>query len=93
MKNTITIEDVNSSIVAEKDYHLGTKTTAVVLTLSNGFEVLGTSACVDASNYDHEIGKKYAREDAVKKVWAYLAFELQTRLADSKDPSFIEGTV
>ncbi len=68
---------VDSLIAQEFDYRLGEKTTCVLLKLRNGFEVVGTSACVDPSAYDHELGKKYARERALSKVWELQAYLLQ----------------
>lgn len=47
---------------------MGKKTTVCLLTLDNGYEVVGTSAVVDPSNFDYEIGKKYALEDAYRKL-------------------------
>lgn len=84
MKNKLSIEDIERTIIGEQDYKLGMKTTAVVLTLRSGFEVTGLSACVDPNNYDHNIGKKYAREDAVKKIWQLEAYVLQIMLFDPR---------
>ena len=40
-----------------------------VLTLRNGFTVTGESACASPENFDAEIGRKIARENAINKVW------------------------
>lgn len=80
MPKTVTIEQVEASIAKEQDFKIGEKTTVVLLTLRNGFEVVGTSACVDAAGYDHELGKKYARERAISKVWELEAYVLQSTL-------------
>ena len=69
MKNTITIEDLESRIKKEEFVVVGKKTTICCLTLKNGFEVTGESACVDTANFNKEIGEKYARERAVEKIW------------------------
>lgn len=82
MVNTITTEDIEKVILKENDAKLGEKTTVVVLTLKNGFEVVGTSACVDPTNYDHEIGKKYARQRAVDKIWELEGYRLQNQLSE-----------
>uniref|UniRef100_UPI00403FCC4B Gp49 family protein n=1 Tax=Streptomyces sp. DSM 41634 TaxID=3448656 RepID=UPI00403FCC4B len=57
------------------------RTTICILTLDNGFTVRGESSCVDAKNFNKELGEKYSREDAVKKVWAFLGFRLADRLS------------
>lgn len=74
---TCTQETIDDAILHEFDWKLGEKTTVVMLKLQNGFEVIGTSACIDPANYDHEIGKKYARERAVSKVWQLEGYKLQ----------------
>ena len=42
--------------------------TICVLVLRNGFTVIGTSACASPENFDTEIGRKLAYEDARNKV-------------------------
>lgn len=73
----LTIEEIEASISAESYSKIGEKTTICFVTLQNGFEVLGTSGVVDASKYDFEIGKKFARETVIKKLWELLGFEKQ----------------
>ena len=43
--------------------------TFCVLVLRNGFTVTGESACASPENFDAELGRKIARENAVDKVW------------------------
>ena len=76
-KNKLTPEDIEKAIVKEEYIKVGTKTTIAVLTLKNGFEVVGKSGCVDPANYDHKIGSKVAREKAVDQVWLLEGYRLQ----------------
>ena len=55
--------------------------TFCVLTLSNGFTVTGESACASPENFDAEIGKKIARQNAEAKIWPLLGFRLRDALA------------
>ena len=55
--------------------------TFCVLVLRNGFTVTGESACASPENFDAEIGRKIARENAVKKIWPLLGFRLRDKLA------------
>lgn len=55
--------------------------TFCVLVLKNGFTVTGESACVSPENFDAEIGRKIARENAVEKIWPLLGFRLRDALA------------
>jgi len=55
--------------------------TFCVLVLRNGFTVTGESACASPENFDAEIGRKIARQNAVNKIWPLLGFRLRDRLA------------
>lgn len=55
--------------------------TFCVLTLRNGFTVTGESACASPKNFDPEIGRKIARENAVNKIWPLMGYELRSQLA------------
>ena len=55
--------------------------TFCVLVLRNGFTVTGESACASPENFDAEIGRKIARENAVNKIWPLMGYELKCRLA------------
>lgn len=55
--------------------------TFCVLVLKNGFTVTGESACASPENFEEEIGRKIARENAEQKVWPLMGYELRTRLA------------
>lgn len=55
--------------------------TFCVLVLRNGFTVTGESACASPENFNAEIGRRIARENAVNKVWPLLGFRLRDELA------------
>ena len=55
--------------------------TICVLTLRNGFTLVGKSACASPENFDLEIGGKIAREDARKQIWALEGYLLRSKLA------------
>ena len=55
--------------------------TFCVLVLRNGFTVTGESACASPENFDAEIGRRIARENAVQKIWPLLGFRLRDELA------------
>lgn len=55
--------------------------TICVLVLRNGFTVTGESACASPENFDAEIGRCIARENAVQKIWPLLGFRLRDKLA------------
>lgn len=51
--------------------------TFCVLVLRNGFTVTGESACASPENFDAEIGRKIARENAVRKIWPLMGYQLK----------------
>ena len=55
--------------------------TFCVLVLRNGFTVTGESACASPENFDAEIGRNIARQNAVDKVLPLLGYELRSKLA------------
>ena len=73
----VTEQDVDDFIMATHVEKMGAKTTVVLLTLKNGFEVVASSSCVDPNNYSHEIGAVFATKRAKDKVWQLLGFNLQ----------------
>ncbi len=57
--------------------------TFCVLVLRNGFTVTGESACASPENFNADIGRRIARENAVQKVWPLMGYELRTKLANA----------
>ena len=57
--------------------------TFCVLVMSNGFTVTGESACASPENFDDEIGRKIARQNAVAKIWPLLGFSLKQKLHEA----------
>jgi hypothetical protein len=55
--------------------------TFCVLVLRNGFTVTGESACASPENFDAEIGRKIARQNAVQKIWPLEGYLLKQRLS------------
>lgn len=58
--------------------------TFCVLVLRNGFTVTGESACASPENFDAEIGRKIARQNAVQKIWPLMGYALKDRLANGE---------
>lgn len=56
--------------------------TFCVLVLKNGFTVTGESACASPENFDAEIGKKIARQNAEQKIWPLMGYHLKQKLSE-----------
>jgi hypothetical protein len=57
--------------------------TFCVLVLRNGFSVTGESACASPENFDAEVGRKIARQNAVQKIWPLMGYSLKEKLSKS----------
>jgi hypothetical protein len=69
--------DVDNFIKFYEDFKLGDKTTVVKATLINNFEIVGSSSCVDPSNFNQDLGINYSLDEIKDKVWGLLGFLLQ----------------
>lgn len=70
--------------VGEFDREKIKRHTICILTLRNGFTVVGINeGPVSAANFDAELGRKLARQNAIGKVWPLMGYELRSKLAQS----------
>ncbi|EAB8016877.1 hypothetical protein LNV93_24165 [Klebsiella pneumoniae] len=58
--------------------------TFCVLVLENGYTVTGESACASPENFDPEIGRKIARQNAIAKIWPLEGYLLKQQLHEVK---------
>lgn len=78
----VTLEHIESVIVAEQYYVFPNSTlTVCALTLRNGFIVTGESASASADNFDKEIGRRIARDNAKNKIWMLEGYLLRDQLS------------
>lgn len=91
----VTLDKLDSEIVAENTFNLGDAlralgqpapdgtdlTTVCALTTKLGFVLVGTSACVSEENYDAAIGAKVARQKAFDQLWPLEGYRLKAELA------------
>ena len=79
----LTPQHIDETILHEQ-YHVfaGTTFTVCLLTLKNGYTVCGESACASPENFNAEIGRKIARENARNKIWALEGYLLRQRLSE-----------
>lgn len=77
--DTVTVRrDIASPEVLKPSLNL---LTFCVLVLRNGFTVTGESACASPENFDADVGRKIARQNAVQKIWPLMGYELRTQLS------------
>lgn len=73
----ITDIDVDNFLIKGEVSKLGNKTAVVIDSTLTGFDMVETSACVSAENFNKEIGAQYAREKIKSRLWGHLGFVLQ----------------
>lgn len=80
----VTSDQIKELIVSEQ-YHVFPNSTFMVclLTLKNGFNVSGVSACASPENFNVEIGRKISRENAEKEIWVLEGYLLKQKLHES----------
>lgn len=95
----VTLESLEASIAAENYINAGQAAEALgqpatqsahlltlcILTMKNGFTVVGQSACASPENYQEDIGQRIARADAIRQCWALLGYELRTQLMETSN--------
>ena len=77
----LTPDHIDATVTGE-DYHVfpGTTVTVCLLTLRNGFAVVGESACASPENFDEALGRKIARDNARNRIWQLEGYLLRDRL-------------
>jgi hypothetical protein len=77
----VTLEQIESKIKGETYLVLPDgKSTLCILDLENGFSIKGLSACVDPKEFNLELGRKYAREEAVRQIWPLEGYLLAEQI-------------
>ncbi len=71
------------NVIQSEQYHVfpNSTFTSCLLTLKNGFTVHGESACASPENFDAELGRKIARDNAKNKIWMLEGYLLRERLS------------
>lgn len=75
---SISAEMVERFIDHHETVTMGSKTTVVRAVLKNGFEIVESSSCVSAENYDEKLGEEICMKRIRNKIWELLGFLLQT---------------
>lgn len=81
----ISKEDIES-VIAKEEYHIfpDSQVTVCCLTLKNGFNTIGESACVDPENFNKELGEQIARGKAFQEIWKLEAYLLKQQIFEAE---------
>jgi len=69
-------------VIVSEAYYVFPRTTTTIcrLELRNGFSTIGESAAVSLENFDEEIGRSVARDNARNKIWMLEGYLLKQKL-------------
>lgn len=88
----ITEEHIDSVIESAMCYVFPDTThTVCVLTLRNGFTVMGESACVTPTNFNADRGREIATKKAREKVMMLEGYLLRQRIYDNAARQAMQG--
>lgn len=81
--NRVTLDSLKAKVVGEEYIHPEClpSLTICVLLLSNGFTIVGKSAPADPENFNADLGRKFAYEDAIRQMWPLEGYALREKLA------------
>jgi hypothetical protein len=84
----ITLDWIKEQVMDEQFYQFpDTLMIVCCLTLRNGFQVVGQSACADEKIFNESIGRDIARDDAHSKIWVLEGYRLKQKINYGKDVS------
>jgi hypothetical protein len=77
-------EDAIKNRVADIKFLYHDHLTICVLTVTNGFMVVGKSAPASPANYDRCLGENIAFDDAIKQLWPLEGYLLREKLSQQE---------
>ena len=82
--NKVTKEGIEARIKSTV-YHVipGTTLTICIITMLNGWDVRGDSACVDPANFNATTGQEEAYKNAFDQIWALEGYLLQEKTSSN----------
>ena len=81
----VTLESMEAKIEFVNYYNHDLLTMCVV-TMKNGFHVVGEAAPASRDNHDPELGRKFSYENAIRQLWKLEGYCLRDKLAaEGKD--------
>lgn len=90
----VSLEDIKASVVQEHFFTAGQACSALgqpssrpldmlticLLVVKNGFTVVGKSAPASSENFNTDLGRKFAYEDAIRQLWPLMGYSLRDQL-------------
>ena len=77
----VTLESMEAKIARSEYFVVDSVLTVCILQMANGFYVVGESAPASPSNFNADLGRKFAYENAIRQLWKLEGYSLRDRLA------------
>lgn len=80
----VDLESMKARVVQPVEYINPTSiphATIAIVILDNGYALQGWSAPADPENFNADLGKQYAYEDALRKMWPLEAYVMRDAMA------------
>lgn len=78
-------EDSIKAKIKSVTYSVHGYTTICFITMKNGFQFIGHSTPASPTNFDTEIGERYAYDNAFKHIWTHEGYLLRERLSEQEN--------
>ena len=79
----VTLESMEAKIASETYTIIEGILTLCTLKMANGFYVTGESAPASPANFNAELGRKFARENAIRQLWKLEGYALREKLHEA----------
>lgn len=78
-EDRVTAEYLNSLPISTEYFNpdCAPHVTICVIQVRNGFVLVGKSAPADPANFDADLGREFARDDALRQLWALEGYLLR----------------
>lgn len=90
----VSLADIETGIADEQLFNMGVALAAMgrtapesttvlsvcLLTMKNGFTVVGKAAPADAANFNQDVGFTFAREDAIRQLWPLMGYAMRDKI-------------
>jgi len=77
----VTLESMEAKIASENYTVVDGILTLCTIKMANGFYVTGESAPASPENFNADLGRKFARESAIRQLWKLEGYALREKLA------------
>ena len=82
MPNRVALDDLEAKVHSVEFYNPAAilHMTVAIVVMQNGYAVIGKSAPADPDKFNSDLGRKFARDDAIRQIWPLEGYALREKL-------------